>query len=182
MTGTVGYISAKLGSRALQELTALLLKSTHILLGLLLCLPVYADSLCTPEEEVVALAHAMYWEDRTTETGMRAVGHVILNRYNDSRWPDDICGVIYQPSNNPLLPKKCAFSFSCDGLDEATLEVDRFEMAERVAKNLLSMYYHLDITLGALYYYHCNLHGRDDWMNSLEFVVQFGRHCYFIDK
>ena len=171
MTNTIRYLSAKLGSRALQSL-----------LGLLLCLPVYADSLCTPEEQEIALAMHVYHEDRVTEKGMVAVGQVVINRANDPRWGYDLCEVIYQPSNNPLLPKKCAMSWTCDDVPDATLETERYELAEKVAKYLISGYYDLDPVFGALYYYRCELHGKDSWMNNLDFVVQVGLHCYYIDK
>ncbi len=170
MTSTIRYLCTMCACRALQGL-----------LWLSLSWGAWSGELCTLEEQEIALALAIYWEDRTSEEGMMATGRVIINRSQDKRWHYDLCRVIYQPSNNPLLPKKCAFSFTCDGLNDATLETDRYKLAETVAKKLISGYYHYDITQGAVYYYRCELHKRDSWMENLDFKVQIGDHCFFRD-
>ena len=45
------------------------------------------------------LMRAMYFEsNRSSAEGMLAVGTVVMNRVNDSRYPHSICGVVGQPN------------------------------------------------------------------------------------
>ena len=51
--------------------------------------PTKADKEC--------LARAMYFEsNRTDEDGMLAVGTVVMNRLDNAKYPDSICGVVGQ--------------------------------------------------------------------------------------
>ena len=60
------------------------------------------------------LAMAIFFEARDQpEEGQRFVGEVIMNRVEDSRFPDTICGVVWQ---------KKQFSFTHDGLSD---DIDR---------------------------------------------------------
>lgn len=46
----------------------------------------------------LCLAAAIYHESRgEPEPGQFAVAEVIMRRVADDRWPDDVCGVVYQP-------------------------------------------------------------------------------------
>lgn len=55
----------------------------------------------------LCLALAIYFEARAEPImGHLAVGQVIMNRVEDSRWPDTVCGVVLQPWQ---------FSFYWDG-------------------------------------------------------------------
>lgn len=70
--------------------------------SLLVTVPAYAapvrNGIDTGIEEEIALASIIYNEARgEDETGRRLVADVILNRVEDSRWPDTISGVIHQP-------------------------------------------------------------------------------------
>ena len=54
------------------------------------------------------LALAMYWEARGEgRQGMLAVGSVVLNRVRDQRFPNSVCGVVYEGGEKP----PCQFSF-----------------------------------------------------------------------
>lgn len=60
-------------------------------------------------DEVNCLAAAIYHEARGESlTGKKAVGHVVLNRMNHSKFPDSICGVVTQRTN-----RVCQFSWIC---------------------------------------------------------------------
>jgi len=62
------------------------------------------------------LAKALYFEARgETAKGQIAVGRVILNRVKDERYPDTVCGVVFQ---NAEMRNRCQFSFACDGKAE----------------------------------------------------------------
>ena len=95
------------------------------------------------------LAKALYWEARGEgEDGMLAVSSVILNRVRDERFPDTVCGVIYEGGETP----PCQFSWWCDG--KSDYPADRKQWGE-----ILELAHHYlatrpeDTTQGALFYH-----------------------------
>jgi len=69
---------------------------------------------------LVCLAMNVYWEARSQSTaGQIAVAQVVVNRVNDRRYPDNVCGVVTQGvvHSGTTLPvkHKCHFSWYCDG-------------------------------------------------------------------
>lgn len=59
------------------------------------------------------LAEAIYYESRgENAVGQLAVAEVVMNRVADPRYPNSICGVVYQGSH---LKTGCQFTFTCDG-------------------------------------------------------------------
>src|SRR6056300_583226 len=87
--------------------------------------------------ETMCLAENVYFEARNQGTaGKLAVIAVTLNRVEDERFPDTICGVvkegIHRPSwNDPtvLVPvrHRCQFSWYCDGLPDTINNKDEFQ-------------------------------------------------------
>ena len=56
-------------------------------------LSVFADS-----REIRCLSDVIYFEARSESViGRQAVGNVVFNRMNDSRFPNTVCKVVYQP-------------------------------------------------------------------------------------
>lgn len=86
---------------------------------LLLTCPLLANSVAIDGidvEEEVCLALNMYWEVRMLDAeGMLGVSHVVLNRIEDSRYPDTACGVIRHFKQEKLTLNACQFSWYCDG-------------------------------------------------------------------
>lgn len=72
-------------------------------------------------ESMLCLATAIYFESRSEPVeGQIAVGSVIMNRVEDERWPDTVCGVVKQGRHwkgNPIR-NQCQFSYYCDGLSD----------------------------------------------------------------
>lgn len=138
------------------------------------------------DRELMCMANNLYFEDSMHgEYGMQMVAYTVLNRYNDGRhrWPVDICKIVYEPSSNPEMPKKCAFSWTCDGvLSVIELQSKAWEMALRVAEHVLYSWETYDISEGALYYYKCGLDKSQSWMHNIEYIKQVGVHCFYKDK
>ena len=78
------------------------------------------------EQEAQCLAKNMYFEARNQGlAGQLAVSLVVMNRVEDDRFPETICGVVEQgPISKWWLEKKgkvvpiknrCQFSWFCDG-------------------------------------------------------------------
>ena len=62
------------------------------------------------KNEINCLAKAIYFESKGgLERDMKDVGHVVLNRANSSKFPSDVCSVVYQRT-----PKVCQFSWVCN--------------------------------------------------------------------
>ena len=78
----------------------------------------------------MCLAIAMFFEARGEGvTGMRAVGEVVVNRYENDRFPNDICDVVFDG---------CQFSFNCDGKPENmyTFDEPKDVQSRKLAKTL----------------------------------------------
>ena len=118
------------------------------------------------------LVKAMYFEARGTELrGMRAVGEVLLNRSNDRRFPNTVCGVLNQRYNG-----SCQFSFVCDGDPDRYREPNEKEKAEKIADTLLHNR-GKDITNGALFFHAKTM--RPGWFGTLSKRGQFGKQLFY---
>jgi len=94
------------------------------------------------------LALTMYWEARGEgRLGMQAVGAVVLNRAADSRFPNNVCGVIYQGGEKP----PCQFSWWCDGRSDRPTQQAAWNASLALAGELLDGTLR-DPTHGALYF------------------------------
>jgi len=85
------------------------------------------------KEEKHCLTQNVYFESRNQSTlGQMAVARVTLNRVNDPRYPDTICGVVWQDKQ---------FSWTHDGKSdepgETYLEQKAWKHAEQVAHDVL---------------------------------------------
>ncbi len=81
------------------------------------------------------LALAIYFEARgESEDGQVAVSQVILNRVESKRYPNTICGVVYQ---NAHMRNRCQFSFTCDGKPERPTEAKMWRQAKLLAGQML---------------------------------------------
>ena len=90
------------------------------------------------QEELDCMVANLYHEARGEGfAGMYAVAMVVLNRVQDKRYPDTVCGVVQQgPVNSNGLPKrhKCQFSWWCDGKSDKMNDTDAFFEALGVAE------------------------------------------------
>lgn len=120
------------------------------------------------------LAKAVYFEARGEAVdGQLAVAQVILNRVKSPKFPDTICGVVYQ---NETHKHRCQFSFACDGVSDTPFEGEAWETAKRVSLVALSGRWE-DITFGAKNYH--AVYVRPAWSDSLVETGQHGRHIFY---
>ncbi len=136
-----------------------------IFMLLLLATPVASQSY---EAEMDCLARNIYFESRGEPLeGQYAVAYVTLNRVLDSRWPDTICEVVYEPNQ---------FSWTTNR-DRPIREHDAWVDAQTVARSSYAQYHMLgrDITDGAVYF---NAGGRQDYHGGLTLVV--GNHKFYM--
>lgn len=81
------------------------------------------------------LSEALYFEARGESVrGMFAVGEVILNRVDNSAYPDTLCTVINQGTGRKYA---CQFTYTCDGRAETIGEPRAWERVGKVAAILM---------------------------------------------
>ena len=135
----------------------------------LLSLPVPKSS-----KQMSCLAEALYFEARGEPiTGQLAVGEVILNRVEDSRYPGSICKVINQGTGRRFA---CQFTYTCDGKLETVHERKAYEMALKLSK-ILTTTHDRKLTKGSTHY-HSN-YVNPKWSKKFERVAKYGRHIFY---
>jgi N-acetylmuramoyl-L-alanine amidase len=119
------------------------------------------------EKGIRCMTEALYHEARGEPVaGALAVKKVILNRVSDSRWPNTICDVIYQPkqfsyANTGILPKV-----------DNWFEYDRAEYIARLVHETDANFY------GATHYFNYKL-ANPSWAKKLTFIKRIGDHVFY---
>ncbi len=117
------------------------------------------------------VALAMYWEARGEgQRGMVAVGSVVLNRVEDNRFPDSVCGVVHQGGETP----PCQFSWWCDGKSDRPTHEDMWATSLSLADQLLVARPH-DPTHGALFFHNTSI--KRPWRR--ERTARIGNHVFY---
>ena len=125
-------------------------------------------------KQMACLAEALYFEARGEPIkGQLAVGEVILNRVEDTRYPSSICKVINQGTGRRFA---CQFTYTCDGKLETVHERKPYEMALKIAKILMTTH-DRRLTRGSTHYHSNYVNPR--WSKKFERVAKFGRHIFY---
>jgi len=128
------------------------------------------------EEEIDCLALNIYFEARGEPIdGQIAVGHVVLNRVADSRYPNKICEVVKQ--GGPKPKHKCQFSWWCDGRSDRPRDVKAWKESQELAR-VIFWGYSEDPTGGALWYHADYTHPA--WGRKLARGPKIGRHHFYL--
>ena len=141
------------------------------------------------QQEAYCLAQNVYFEARNQPAaGQMAVMSVTLNRVNDDRFPNTICGVVYEGPTRPswkgtgeMIPvrHRCQFSWYCDGKSDEIKDHYTYNQLYVLAEGLVASNFKtlLDITDGALYY-HAD-YVKPKWSRHFEKTVKIGRHIFY---
>lgn len=122
---------------------------------------------------VLCLATAIYFEARGEPiSGQLAVAEVVLNRADDTRFPDDACGVI----SEERVPGVCQFSFACDG-DLEVREPEAFATATALA--VLALSTDTEQVGDAVYFHTKAITPR--WSRKMEVTATIGEHVFLTD-
>ena len=114
------------------------------------------------DKDVNLLAHLIHGEARGEPyTGQVAVAAVVLNRINDSRFPNSIASVIYQPG---------AFTAVADG----QINLAPNSMSYKAARDALNGW---DPTYNSIYYFNPST-ATSKWIWSRPFVIKIGKHRF----
>lgn len=126
------------------------------------------------DTELTCLAQAIYYEARGEPLpGQIAVAEVVMNRTASKRYPDTVCGVVFQ---NDHMKNRCQFSFACDGKTDVPPQGDSWSRSVALASYVMA-----DNTMrltDAATHYHAD-YVSPIWSQSLEKTVVIGRHIFY---
>lgn len=126
-------------------------------------------------KDKVCLQQNIFFEARNQSTlGQESVAWVTLNRMNSSKYPNSICGVVWQSKQ---------FSWTHDGLSDKPssniLEQKAWEKAGHIAEKVLFKYAmdHKDPTNGAIMY-HAD-YVKPYWKAAYNEVSKIDNHIFY---
>jgi len=133
-----------------------------------------AEVTANPHNELVCLAQAIYFESRGEPAdGQIAVAEVIVNRARDKKFPNSICGVVFQGSERR---NSCQFSFACDGKKDVATNQKSWKFAKDLALTVMQGQLN-PVTRNATHYHNDTVRPR--WARKLEKTVKIGKHIFY---
>lgn len=106
--------------------------------------------------------------------GMIAVGWVVLNRVEETTYPDNVVDVITQTRGN-----RCEWGWWCDGKSDKPTEPELWAQAQELAESLLGSEPPADPTEGALWFQE-TFRDRPAWMGDhVVQTVTIGNHNFY---
>ena len=135
------------------------------------------------ETALMCMAFNIYHEaNNQSMLGQIAVGQVVMNRVEDSRFPDTVCEVVkqavtYKGTDKPVL-HKCQFSWYCDGKkDEPKYDSKAWSKALKYAVVVLGGNITLDFTEGATHYHATYV--RPAWAKTKTRTTRIDKHIFY---
>lgn len=137
--------------------------------------------------EVECLAKNIYFEARGASVELqKAVAHVTLNRVRSGKFPDTICGVVYQANYSAWwknvhgkdvpLPGQCQFKWWCDGKSDRIEDRKSWEMSVAIASVVMNRWV-IDNTKGSLYFHRNS--SRPHWSRKFQPVIVIDNHIFY---
>jgi spore germination cell wall hydrolase CwlJ-like protein len=127
------------------------------------------------------LALNIYFEARgSTLADQAGVANVVINRTNDRRYPDTICGVVHQGNKDAkgnMKRNECQFSWYCDGKDDIPSNVNVWVESQMLAWQMIEDSKYRGLTEGATHYHATYVH--PSWAKSLQLVGRIGEHIFY---
>lgn len=124
------------------------------------------------ESELTCLAQNVYFESRgESRLGQEFVAWTTVNRLYDERWPDTICGVVWQSKQ---------FSWTHDGLSDTPKDRKAWAQAVDIARSVWEKSQEslaLDPTEGAIAFVESST--ASSWHANLERVVRIDNHTFY---
>ena len=125
------------------------------------------------ETALKCMTQAIYYEAANEPLrGKRAVAQVVLNRMRHSAYPNSVCGVVYEGSNQRV----CQFSFTCDGSLLRGPMARQWGESRDVAKAALSGA--TEPTVGTATHYHAD-YVLPRWAFKLGKLEKIGAHIFY---
>ncbi len=126
------------------------------------------------KKDLECLAQAIYFEARGEKIeGWLAVAHTVKNRVESDRFPNTVCGVVWQGRGGL---HQCQFSYFCDGLPETIHDKESYRKIRGVAKLFLEIPID-DLTDGATYFHTTSVD--PFWSDHMHLTKVVGRHIFY---
>lgn len=130
--------------------------------------------------EKTCLAQAIYHEARgESREGQLAVANVIINRAFSKKYPQTICGVVFQNADKGRY--KCQFTFACDGRSDIGTERAAWNRSVKLAETAFQEFQVGDrpgvIPDSALFYHTTSV--SPGWGNKFHRVATIGSHIFY---
>ena len=129
--------------------------------------------------QLECLTRNIYWEAASEPfEGKVAVAQVTMNRMKSGKFPDSVCGVVYQ--KNVFYEKVvCQFSWYCEGTQRVKpIHKPLWRESEEVAKKVLLEGFRLPSLHQALYYHAAYVN--PGWKHPK--IEQIGRHIFYGER
>jgi spore germination cell wall hydrolase CwlJ-like protein len=142
-------------------------------------LPTTVANIDDKMRQLDCLTRNIYWEAASEPfEGKVAVAQVTLNRVESGKFPDTVCGVVYQ--KNIIYEKVvCQFSWFCEGTHKVrAIHTPLYKESEEVAKRVLFEHFRLPSLKNAMYYH-------ADYVNpgwKLPRIEKIGRHIFYGER
>ncbi len=129
------------------------------------------------QRNLACLARNVYFEARgEPAAGQRAVAEVTMNRKASGRYPDTVCGVVYQKNWDPLR-KRYVGAFSWTEFDSLPApEGEQWLQAWEIAE---AVYYDREprVLDGAMFFHAVYI--KPDWAKSKKRLGRIGGHVFY---
>lgn len=148
-----------------------------------------SQSLTFNEEQfpqVNCMALNIYYEARSSNLADQyAVADTVLNRVEDTRYPNTICEVVKQGKQNSrgqMIRNACQFSWYCDGKADVPRDRESWKRAQSIAWDIVQWDRYRGITEGATHYHTTYVNPR--WNKSrkgwrITRLGRIGAHIYY---
>jgi len=126
------------------------------------------------QRAVLCLTQAVYYEAALEPLpGQQAVAQTVINRVRNPAFPNSICGVVYQGSQQVT---GCQFSFTCDGSLSRPPVAPFWQRAQAVARQAVNGF--VMAAVGTATHYHAD-YVLPNWGPSLVKIGQFGAQIFY---
>ena len=155
-------------------------------------------NLVSRDPEALCMALNIYYESRSDNlAGQYAVADVVLNRVQDSRYPNSICEVIkegpvresWKTKKDPDLSESerifnpirnmCQFSWWCDGKSDEPKDETGWAQAQYVAGNIMYNGKYRGITEGATHYHATYVKPKWRFDRGMNHIGRIGSHIFY---
>jgi len=99
---------------------------------------------------------------------------VVLNRVFSGKYPNTVCGVVYQNAHRRL---HCQFTFACDGIPDIVTEPEAWERAKRISRDMLDGKLWMPEVSKSTHYHAYWV--RPDWVNEMKKIYKLGVHTFY---
>jgi len=143
------------------------------------------ESTAEDRKAIACLAKNIYWEASNEPVrGKKAVAQVTVNRTEDGRFAEDVCGVVYERDRVKVRGKMrtiCQFSWTCMSVKNKTPKNDeQWEDAQAIAAKFVLDGYQLSGLDEALFYHASYVRPR--WAKQMVEIEKIGAHIFYREK